>query len=58
VVVIRSYECQVFDVSAGGAKLVADIDAIVGTSFRLSVAPRSLCADLARSFGEEVDKSA
>jgi PilZ domain len=39
---IRSYECRVLDVSAGGAKLVADIDAIVGTSFKLSVAPRSL----------------
>jgi PilZ domain len=39
---IRSYECQVLDVSPGGAKLAADIDAIVGTSFRLSVVPHSL----------------
>jgi PilZ domain len=39
---IRSYECQVLDVSPGGAKLVADIDALVGASFRLSVAPDSL----------------
>jgi hypothetical protein len=39
---VRSYECQVFDVSAGGAKLAADIDAVVGTSFKLSVAPDSL----------------
>jgi PilZ domain len=39
---VRSYECQVLDVSPGGAKLAADIDAIVGTSFRLSVAPHSL----------------
>jgi hypothetical protein len=39
---IRSYECLVLDVSAGGAKLVADIDASVGSSFKLSVAPRSL----------------
>jgi hypothetical protein len=39
---IRSYECHVLDVSPGGAKLAADIDAGVGTSFRLSVAPRSL----------------
>jgi len=39
---IRSYECRVLDVSAGGAKLVADIDALVGSSFKLSVAPRSL----------------
>jgi hypothetical protein len=39
---IQSYECQVLDVSPGGAKLAADIDAIVGTSFRLSAAPHSL----------------
>jgi hypothetical protein len=39
---IRSYECHVLDVSPGGAKLAADIDARVGTSFRLSVAPKSL----------------
>ena len=39
---IRSYECQVLDVAPGGAKLAVDIDAIVGTSFRLSVAPQSL----------------
>jgi hypothetical protein len=42
---IRSFECRVLDVSAGGAKLIADIDARVGTSFKLSVAPKSLvCA--------------
>jgi hypothetical protein len=39
---IRSYECQVLDVSPGGAKLIADIDAGVGTSFLLSIAPKSL----------------
>ena len=39
---IRSYECHVLDVSAGGAKLVADIDVTIGSSFRLSVAPKSL----------------
>jgi PilZ domain len=39
---IRSYECHILDVSPGGAKLAADIDASVGASFRLSVAPRSL----------------
>jgi hypothetical protein len=27
---IHSYECQVLDVSPGGAKLAADIDAMVG----------------------------
>jgi PilZ domain len=39
---IRSYECRVVDVSAAGAKLVADIDADIGSSFRLSVAPHSI----------------
>jgi PilZ domain len=39
---IRSYECRVLDVSAGGAKLLADVDTIVGSSFKLSVAPHSL----------------
>lgn len=39
---IRSFECQVIDVSAGGAKLVADINTIVGSSFKLSAAPHSL----------------
>jgi hypothetical protein len=26
---IRSYECRVLDVSAGGARLLADVDALV-----------------------------
>ena len=39
---IRSYECRVLDVSASGAKLLADVDALVGSSFKLSVAPYSL----------------
>jgi hypothetical protein len=39
---IRSYECRVLDVSAGGAKLLVDVDALVGSSFKLSVAPHSL----------------
>jgi hypothetical protein len=39
---VRSYKCQVLDVSAGGAKLIVDIDALVGSSFRLSAAPHSL----------------
>jgi PilZ domain len=38
----RRYECRVLDVTAGGAKLVAQIDVVVGSSFRLSVAPFSL----------------
>jgi hypothetical protein len=33
---VRSYECQILDVSTDGAKLVADIDAPIGTTFRLS----------------------
>jgi hypothetical protein len=39
---IRSYECQILDVSADGAKLVADIEATVGTTFRLSAVPRGI----------------
>jgi hypothetical protein len=39
---IRSHECRVLDVSAGGAKLLADVDALVGSLFKLSVAPHSL----------------
>jgi hypothetical protein len=38
----RSYDCQVLDVSASGAKLIADIDAVVGSKFRLSFTPQSL----------------
>jgi hypothetical protein len=34
---IRSHECQVLDVSANGAKIVADIEAPIGSTFRLSV---------------------
>jgi hypothetical protein len=36
---IRSYECQILDVSEDGAKLVADIEAPIGSAFRLSVVP-------------------
>jgi hypothetical protein len=36
---IRSYECQVLDVSADGAKLVADIEAPIGSTLRLSIVP-------------------
>jgi hypothetical protein len=39
---LRSHECHVLDVSVGGAKLVADVDAAVGSKFRLSVAPHSI----------------
>jgi hypothetical protein len=38
----RSYDCQVLDVSASGAKLIADIDAVVASKFRLSFTPLSL----------------
>jgi hypothetical protein len=39
---IRSYECQVLDVSAGGAKLVADIETPIGSTFRLSIVPHGI----------------
>jgi hypothetical protein len=39
---IRSYECRVLGVSTGGAKLLADVDALDGSSFKLSVATHSL----------------
>jgi hypothetical protein len=39
---IRSYECQVLDVSADGAKLTADIEATVGRTFRLSIVPHAI----------------
>lgn len=39
---IRRHECQVVDVSANGTKLVADIDAPIGSKFRLSVVPHAV----------------
>jgi len=39
---IRSYECQLLDVSADGAKLTADIDARIGSMFQLSVVPHAV----------------
>ncbi len=39
---VRSHECHVLDVSAGGAKLIVDIDTPIGSLFRLSVAPHSI----------------
>ena len=39
---IRSYECQVLDVSADGAKLVADIEAPIGSRLRLSIVPQAI----------------
>jgi hypothetical protein len=38
----RSHECHVLDISTGGAKLVADVDAPVGSLFKLSVTPHSI----------------
>ena len=38
----RSHECQVLDVSANGAKLVADIEVPIGSTFRLSVVPQAV----------------
>jgi hypothetical protein len=39
---IKSFECQVLDISADGAKLVADIAAPIGAMFRLSVVPQGV----------------
>jgi PilZ domain len=39
---IRSFECQVLDISAGGAKLATNVEAPIGGTFRLSAAPHSL----------------
>jgi hypothetical protein len=39
---VQSFECQVLDISTGGAKLVAEIDAPIGTTFRLSAAPQAV----------------
>jgi PilZ domain len=39
---IRSYECQVLDVSTDGAKLVADIEAPIGSTFQLPIVPQSI----------------
>lgn len=39
---IRSFECQVLDISAGGAKLATNVEAPIGGKFRLSAAPHSV----------------
>jgi hypothetical protein len=39
---IRSHECWVLDVSANGAKLIADIDAPIGSKLCLSIVPHSI----------------
>ncbi len=39
---IRSHECRVLDVSANGAKLLADIDAPIGSKLRLSIVPHAI----------------
>jgi len=41
---IRSYECQVADISADGAKLVSDVDVLIGTPFKLSISPHAMVA--------------
>jgi hypothetical protein len=55
---IRSYECCVLNDSAGGARLLADVDALVGSSMTLSAAPHSMLENCAKSFGEEGGSSA
>jgi PilZ domain len=37
-----SHECQVLDVSLNGAKLVAEIDVAIGSTFKLSTVPHAL----------------
>ena len=39
---IRSHECRVLDVSANGAKLLADIDTPIGSKLRLSIVPHAI----------------
>ena len=39
---IRSFGCQVLDISTGGAKLATKVEAPIGDTFRLSAAPHSL----------------
>ena len=39
---IRSHECRVLDVSANGAKLLADIYAPIGSKLRLSIVPNAI----------------
>jgi hypothetical protein len=38
---IQRHECRVLDVSSDGAKLLADIDVPIGSTFRLSVGPEA-----------------
>jgi hypothetical protein len=52
---VQSYECRVLDISGDSARLVARIDAPLGSSFKLSAVPTRLREDTARSFGEKVD---
>jgi len=37
-----SHECQVLDVSLNGAKLVAEIEVAIGSTFKLSTVPHAL----------------
>ena len=39
---VKSFECQVLDISADGAKLVADIAGPIGSMFRLSAVPQAV----------------
>jgi hypothetical protein len=46
---LQSHECQILDISADGAKLVADINAPIGASFRLSAVPQGVVRRLSCS---------
>jgi hypothetical protein len=37
-----SHECQVLDVSLNGAKLIAEFDVAIGSTFKLSTIPDAL----------------
>jgi hypothetical protein len=37
-----SHECQVLDVSLNGAKLVAEFDVAIGSTFKLSTIPHAI----------------
>jgi hypothetical protein len=39
---VQSFECQVLDISSDGAKVVTDVDAPIGTRFRLSAVPQAV----------------
>jgi hypothetical protein len=39
---IQSHECQIIDIFGDGAKLVADVEPPIGSTFRLSAVPQAV----------------